>query len=273
MNSRNSMHWAGLACAAAIALGACGTTTQQGAVGVNRSQLLMVSSEEMNQGARQEYAKILQGGAQQGALNRDPAQTQRVRQIAQRLIPHTGVFRSDAPGWQWEVNVLSSKDVNAWCMPGGKIAVYTALIERLSITDDELAAVMGHEIAHALREHSRERASQMKASQTAVAIGAAVLGVGQTGASLGNMVAQVTFNLPNSRLQETEADRIGVELAARGGYDPHAAISLWEKMAKLSGGGSGPGFLSTHPSPDSRMKDLTEYAAKVMPLYEQSRKR
>lgn len=269
--SRSIAGAVGAGVVAAMTLVACGTTTQGGSVGVQRSQLLAVSAEDMNKGAQQEYAKVLQEAQKKGALNANPQHTQRVREIARRLIPQTAVFRPDATKWQWEVNVITSNDVNAWCMPGGKIAVYTNLIERLRITDDELAAVMGHEIAHALREHSRERASQMMASQMVVGIGAAVLGVGSVGADLGNMVAQVTFNLPNSRTQETEADRIGVELAARAGYDPRAAITLWQKMAQLGGGG--PQFLSTHPSPASRQEDLDVYAKRVMPLYEEARKK
>jgi predicted Zn-dependent protease len=180
------------------------------------------------------------------------------------------VFRADAVQWKWETNVLSSKEVNAWCMPGGKIAVYTGLIEQIKPTDDELAAVMGHEIAHALREHSRERASQELAKSAVIGIGAAALGLGRPGADLGNALAQVTFSLPFSREHEREADRIGVELAARAGYDPRAAITLWQKMAKLSGGGSVE-LLSTHPAPESRIEDLKVYSAKVMPLYESAK--
>ena len=258
---------------AAGVLFGCSSTTQEGAVGVHRSQLMLVSSEQMNEGARTEYAKLVQGAQSQGALNHDERQTRRVQEIARRLIPHVAVYRQDAVKWQWEVAVLTSKEVNAWCMPGGKMAVYTGLIDALNITDDELAAVMGHEIAHALREHSRERASRVVASQTAVGIGAAVLGVGQIGASLGNAVAQATFTLPNSREQESEADHMGVELAARAGYDPRAAVGLWEKMGKLTGGGSSPSFMSTHPSPEFRARDLTNYAQRVQPLYEAARKR
>ena len=252
---------------ALLTLTGCASTTQSGAVGADRSQFLLVSAEQMNQTAAKQYATLTGKAAQQGALNRDPAQTQRVKAIAARLIPQTGAFRPDAPQWKWEVNVLSSKEVNAWCMPGGKIAVYTGLIQQINPTDDELAAVMGHEIAHALREHSRERASQELAKSAVIGIGAAVLGLGSAGADLGNALAQVTFSLPFSREHEREADRIGVELAARAGYDPRAAITLWQKMAKLGGGGSTE-LLSTHPAPESRIEDLKVYAAKVMPLYE-----
>jgi predicted Zn-dependent protease len=155
-------------------------------------------------------------------------------------------------------------------MPGGKIAVYTGLIEKLNATDEELAAVMGHEIAHALREHGRERASQAQAQGILIGVIGAVAGLPQGTLDLTQMVVDLTFNLPNSREHETEADRIGVELAARAGFDPRGAISLWEKMGKV-GGGQPPQFLSTHPSHESRISDLRVYAAKVLPLYEAAR--
>jgi predicted Zn-dependent protease len=259
---------------AALLLGACETvqTTQPGAVGVDRKQSMMLSSAEVDRAAVQAYQQTLQGASKKGALNRDPGQVNRVRAIASRLIPATGTFRSDAPSWRWEVNVVTSSEVNAWCMPGGKVAVYTGLIEKLRVTDDELAAVMGHEIGHALREHGRERASQQMAQQTVIGVGAALLGIGDAGASLVNVVADVTVGLPYSREFEREADRIGVELAARAGYDPRAAVTLWQKMAQ-SGGGAPPQFLSTHPSPENRIADLQGYSLKVMPLYESTRRR
>jgi len=198
------------------------------------------------------------------------AAAERVRRIAQRLIPQTAAFRADAPAWKWEVSVITSKEVNAWCMPGGKIAVYTGLIERLKATDDEIAAVMGHEIAHALREHGRERASQAQAQGILIGVIGAVAGVPQGTLDLTQLAVDLTFNLPNSREHEMEADRIGVELAARAGYDPRGAISLWEKMGKL-GGGQPPEFLSTHPSHATRIDDLKVYSAKVLPLYETAR--
>ena len=247
-------------------------TTSSGAVGVDRKQHMMVSAEQMNQASAQSYVQTMQEAQQKGLLNRDQNQLNRVRTIAQRLIPAAGVFRADSLQWRWEVNVITSKEVNAWCMAGGKIAVYTGLMDALQLTDDELAAVMGHEIAHALREHSREKASQQQAQNLLLGIGAAVLGVGQAGADLAGMAAQVTYGLPNSREFEREADHIGVELAARAGYNPRAAVTLWQKMARVSGGG-GPGFLSTHPSPVDRMQDLAKYAEAVMPLYQQSASR
>jgi predicted Zn-dependent protease len=259
-----------------VALAACTSTTEQGAVGVERSQLMFVSSADLNKAAAAQYQEVIQSESPKGNINRDPQQAERVRNIAKRLIPQTAVFRKDAVEWKWEVNVITSPEVNAWCMPGGKIAVYTGIIEKLHITDDELAAVMGHEISHALREHSRERASQ----QMAAGVGSSLAGVvadiflpgsGQLATAGAGAGAQVGVLLPYSRVHETEADRMGVELAARAGYDPRAAVALWQKMAKLSSGGAPPKLLSTHPSHEDRIKDLTEFSQKVMPLYEQAR--
>lgn len=260
--------------AAMLALVSCETvqTTQGGVVGVNREQKMAVSAEALNEAAREQYSALLAQERQQGELNRNPAQVARVRAIANRLIPQTAVFRPDALSWAWEVNVLSSSEVNAWCMPGGKIAVYTGLIEKLQITDDELAAVMGHEIAHALREHARERASEQMVAGGLISVGSALLGLGEIGQKGAEYAYMGLLGLPNSRRHETEADRVGIELAARAGYDPRAAISLWQKMAQV--GGSEPlKFLSTHPSREDRLSDLSVYSQRVMPLYEQARKK
>lgn len=257
-----------------VALAACQTvqTTGAGTVGVERRQSMstLISSAEMDQSAIEAYAQILAEARKKNLLNRDSAQTERIRGIARRLVPSTSAFRPDAPRWNWEVNVITSEQVNAWCMPGGKIAFYTGLIEKLKATDDELAAVMGHEIAHALREHGRERASEQMAKQLGISALSIALGV-NLNTQLTQTLLDVTFSLPNSRLHETEADRIGVELAARSGYDPRAAISLWQKMGKL-GGGSPPQWLSTHPSHESRIRDLQNYSERVMPLYESAKR-
>ena len=261
---------------ASVALLAAGCqsvqTTRSGAVGVSREQTMLVSSQEIEAASAKQYQQVIAEAAAKGALNRDARQVRRVRAIASRLTPQTGVFRPDALRWNWEVNVLESNELNAWCMAGGKIAFYSGLIERLSLSDDEIAAVMGHEIAHALREHARERVSRSMATGLGVSIASAVLGVGQVGNDLMGQVAKVTFELPNSRLHETEADRIGVELAARAGYDPRAAVGLWKKMESVSGG-QPPQWLSTHPSHDTRQQDLAQYAARVMPLYQAARSR
>jgi predicted Zn-dependent protease len=242
-------------------------TTKEGAVGIDRQQRMMVSTEEVHAGSVKAYSQMMAEAQKKGVLDKDPAMVKRVRDITQRLIPHTAVFRPDAAKWPWEVHVISVDEVNAWCMPAGKMAMYTGLITKLNATDDEIAAVTGHEIAHALREHARERISRQMGTQMTVGIVGALFGIGQMGQSVAGTVADVTLNLPNSRTHEVEADRIGVELAARAGFDPRAAVALWEKMAKQSGGNQPPKWLSTHPPHQDRINDLRAYAEKVMPLY------
>lgn len=272
MYQRSVIRWVSTLLVASVVAGCATTrTTSEGAVGVDRQQTMFVSSDEVNQSAAKAYQETIAEARSKKILNRDSATLGRVRAIANRLIPATSTFRSDAPSWNWEVNVISSKELNAWCMPGGKIAVYTGLIDQLRVTDDELAAVMGHEIAHALREHGREKAGQSVGLGVAAAIGGVLIGSyfgidADLGQSALGTVGDLAFMRPNSRDMEQEADRIGVELAARAAYDPHAAISLWEKMDKASGG-SIPQWLSTHPSPGSRIADLRAYADRVEPLY------
>jgi predicted Zn-dependent protease len=263
-----------LVAALALLVAACQTvrTTEPGVVGVDRPQSMLVSAQAVNRSAEKAYRRVLEEAAAKGQLNRDAAQVARIRAVAARLIPQTAAFRADAPGWQWEVNVVSSQEVNAWCMPGGKIAFYTGLLERLQPSDEEIAAVMGHEIAHALREHGRERASQAVAQGFGIAVLGAAAGMSDGAMDLTQLVLDLTLNLPNSRTDETEADRIGVELAARAAYDPRAAVTLWRKMTQL-GGSRGPQFLSSHPSHQTRISDLGVYAERVMPLYHAARAR
>ena len=265
----------GAVLATGFSMGGCSTvqTTEGGAIGVDRKQRMssLVSEADLDAGAKKAYLEVLTKEKAEGDLNADPRMTARVRAIAERLIPQTAAFRPDALKWQWEVNVIRSEELNAWCMPGGKIAFYSGIITKLNLTDDEIAAIMGHEIAHALREHARERASEQATTGLVIGVGAAILGAGQIGSDLTQMAYHSVFGLKHSRQHETEADRIGVELAARAGFDPRAAISLWEKMGKASGGGGGPEFLSTHPSAESRIADLRNYASRVMPLYEKAK--
>ncbi len=246
-------------------------TTSGGAVGVTRKQHMasFVSEKDIQGSAAQAYQEELQKAQKKNALNTDQAQVQRVRAIANRLIPQTSVFRPDAPNWKWDVNVQSSEQLNAYCMPGGKIMVYTGIIQKLSLTDDELAAVMGHEVAHALREHGRERVSQAYPQQ-ALVMAAGIAG-GEGAAQLAGMVAQVTFGLPYSRKHETEADLIGLELMARAGYNPQGAVAVWQKMQKVSQGQPAE-FMSTHPSHETRIKDLQANIPKVQQLYDSAKK-
>ncbi|HEX5801691.1 MAG TPA: M48 family metallopeptidase [Azospira sp.] len=256
-----------------LVVAACTTvqTTRPGVVGVEREQTMLVSAATVNRQAESAYRQTLQQASKKGKLNEDPAQVERVRRIASRLIAATGAFRPDATAWKWEVNVLSSQDVNAWCMPGGKIAVYTGLLEKLRPTDDELAAVVGHEMAHALREHGREKSGQSTGLGIAAAIGGVLIGSyfgidPSLGQNVLGTVGDLAFMRPNSREMEQEADRVGVELTARAGYDPHAAISLWQKMRQVSDGET-PQWLSTHPSHETRIGDLKVNADRVEPLY------
>ncbi len=277
MKKKTSSAIRGMAAAGAMSaltlLAACAAvqTTDSGTVGVDRKQYMssMVSEAALQQEAAQQYSSLISQAKAQGALDVNAAQTARVKAISQKLIKQVGVFRPDAAKWNWEVHVLNSEEVNAWCMPGGKIAVYTGLINQVKPTDAELAAVIGHEMAHALREHAREQVSQQMVTNMGLSVLSAVTGAGAT-ADLGSALSEVMFTLPNSRTHEAEADRIGVELAARAGYDPRAAVTLWQKMGALSQGSAPPEFLSTHPSASSRSADLTEAANKVMPLYQQA---
>jgi len=197
-------------------------------------------------------------------------QVVRLRTIAKRIIPHSLSWNKRAPQWQWQVIVINSKELNAFCMPGGKIAFYTGILEQLKLTDDEVAMIMGHEVAHALREHARERIGK----QTGVRLGANVisglLGLGGLGDSLLNMGGQL-LTLTFSRQDESEADLIGMELAARAGYNPQAGVTLWQKMAAASKGAP-PQFLSTHPSSSTRIQDIQASLPKVMPLFERAPK-
>ncbi len=258
---------------AASALAGCQAvnTTSGGAVGVERKQYMfsMLSTDQVNQMYAQSYQETLSEASQKGVLEKNSAINKRVNTIAQRLIAEVPAFRPDAAQWNWEINVIDSPELNANCGPGGKIIFYTGLIEKLKLTDDEIAAVMGHEIAHALREHGREAMSKAYGVQMATQIGSA-FGVGDGSLQLANMGVEYLMTLPNSRNNENEADLIGLELAARAGYNPNAAVSLWQKMG-AAGGSAPPEFLSTHPSSSSRTQALQQTIPKVMPLYEQNR--
>src|SRR6187431_444665 len=266
----NSRLFAFIAAAAvAISTAGCETvkTTNAGAVGVDRKQQMLVPTDTINQGAAEAYEAELKVARDKGVLNANKAQLARVTTIAKRIVAATPAFRADATAWNWQFNVQKTKELNAYCMPGGRIMVYSGLIESLDTTDAELATVLAHEIAHALGEHTRERVSRSYAQQLVLSGAAAVTGVGEGVANVANMVAEVTFQLPFSRDQESEADIIGLELMARAGYDPRAAITLWNKMTSAQTGGAPPKFLSTHPATKDRIKGIEKNLPRVLPLY------
>ena len=245
-------------------------TTQSGNLGVTRKQYIAVNPAELSQQSQKLYAQEIQKAHTQGKLNTNPKIYKRVQTITHKLIPQTAIFRPEARQWKWEINVVESNEPNAYCLPGGKIIVYSGLITQLKATDGELAAVIGHEIAHALRDHAAERISVSQRNQTIAGIGTALLR-SQTGydfSSIANLGTNLFFNLPNNREQESEADRVGLELMARAGYDPNAAISLWKKM--IADGDKSSNWMSTHPSGTQRIADLQALVPIAMPLYQKT---
>lgn len=248
-------------------LSACANTTRPGAVGVNRSQFMMASSEDVNRLSAASYSEQNQKAKEKNILVTSGPTYDRLKFIANRLIPQTEAFRDDTRQWDWRLTLIDEPILNASCAPGGKITFYTGIIEQLNLNDDEIAAIMGHEIAHALREHGRERVSQAAAQNILVNIAMAVAGPYGSAVSAANQVAQYAIVLPNSRENESEADAIGLELAARAGYNPRGAISVWQKMLKATKDKSTPEFLSTHPSGETRIEQLTVLMPSVEPLY------
>jgi predicted Zn-dependent protease len=233
----------------------------------------LIPAGELEQQAAQQYQQVLAEARSKNALaGPDHPQVKRLRAIAQRIIPQALSWNPRAKDWKWEVNLIGSNQINAWCMPGGKIAFYTGILEQLKLTDDEVAMIMGHEVAHALREHARARIAKGQLTQGALAIGAQLLGLGDLGRMAAGAGAQL-LTLKFSRGDESEADLVGMELAARAGFDPRAGVSLWQKMGQASkaGGGAPPQWLSTHPAGDTRIKDIEANLPKVLPLYERAR--
>lgn len=236
-----------------------------------RSQLMLVSEDSAIAASRTAYTEMLKPLEDKGQIDNDPAVTRRVREITERLIPHAIAYRPETEKWEWSVRVIDDPEtVNAWAMAGGKMAIYTGLIEKLEATDDEIAQVMGHEISHALLKHTAERMSRAMAMQ----LGLGIFAVTQKDSGHGGLAVQgaalaaiVALELPNSRQAESESDRVGIELAAKAGYDPRAAVTLWQKMGKVGGSGP-PQFLSTHPSPDRRTETLAGLVPQMMPFYQ-----
>ena len=230
-----------------------------------------IPAEQVESAAQSQYLSLKQQASEKRALAPDDnPQVIRLRAIAQRLIPYSYEWNPRARDWKWEINLLGSKQINAFCMPGGKIAFYYGILEQLQLTDNEVAMVMGHEIAHALREHAREQMGKTAATRGAIELGAAIFGLGNAGRTVAGMGGQL-LTLQFGREDESEADLVGMELAARAGYDPHAGVTLWNKMAKASQGAP-PQFLSTHPSGPTRIRDIEANLPRVEGLYARAAK-
>lgn len=238
-----------------------------------RSQLMLVSEDSAIAASKQAYVEMLKPYAQKGKIDNNLGLKDRVYRITGRLIAQAIKMRPETKGWDWSIKIIDDPEtVNAWAMAGGKMAIYSGLVVKLKPTDNELAQVLGHEIAHALAKHSAEKMSVAMASSigvAAVGVAADGRGLALTGAAL---AAALAVQKPNSRAAESEADRIGIELAAKAGYDPRAAVTLWQKMAKAGGKGP-PEFLSTHPAPENREKTLAALVPLMMPYYERKGER
>ena len=231
----------------------------------------LIPADTLEASARQQYRQTLGEAESKGALAPDDyPQLKRLRAIAAKLIPFTAQWNPDSRKWKWEVNLIGSKQINAWCMPGGKIAFYTGILDQLQLTDDEVAMIMGHEMAHALREHSRERLAKSRATGMGLSVASQLLGLGQLGDVAANLGTQL-LTLKYGRDDETEAELVGLEIAARGGFKPEASVQLWKKMLSATGAGKGQlPFLSTHPSGNNRIQELEANLPKVAHLYAQA---
>lgn len=256
---------------AAAAAGAALPAAAQVDVGQSSRLRNLVPAEQLESIANEQYLQVMQEAqSKRVLLPTSHPQVQRLQGIARRIIPHTHAWNPRAREWKWAVNLIQSDQINAFCMPGGKIAFYTGILDKLQLSDDETAMIMGHEMAHALREHARERVAKSSATSLGLRLGAQLLGLGDLGnvaADLGSQLLTLKF----SREDESEADLVGLELAARSAFQPRASVSLWQKMAQ-AGAGAGPAFLSTHPSGPNRIRELEANVPKVQGLYEQARR-
>ncbi|WBS03778.1 M48 family metallopeptidase [Pseudoduganella sp. SL102] len=244
---------------------------------VTRLSRLRVFSDEqtVNEQSKLQYDALLKEADQKDALVDDNhPQVQRLRAIAKRIIPHVGRWNPEAADWNWEVNLLNSDQVNAFCMPGGRIAFFTGILTKLNMTDDEVAMVMGHEIAHALREHARKRQGESQVAAIAGKLGgiaaSALFGIDPNLTDFGGRMAAQAAVLKFSRGEETEADLVGIDLAARAGFDPRAGIALWQKMGAVNARAPIE-FLSTHPSGETRIAEMNKSMPLVLPVYARTR--
>ncbi|MEI7784388.1 MAG: M48 family metallopeptidase [Betaproteobacteria bacterium] len=273
--------WLAVSLSALLCLGASPALAEGGAppparegvdVGRNSAFAKLVPAEDIEVSANKQYLSMLKQAADKSALAPpDHPQVQRLRRIAKDLIPFAMEWNPRARNWKWEINLLGSKQINAFCMPGGKIAFYSGILDQLQLSDDEVAQVMGHEIAHALREHARARMGKGAATQIGAGILSQVLGLGDLGRTVTNYGVEL-LTLKFSRDDETEADLVGLELAARAGYDPRAGVTLWRKM-QAANKGAPPQWLSTHPAGNTRIADIEKALPQVLPLYERAERK
>jgi predicted Zn-dependent protease len=267
LHARRRLGGALIGSGALAALGMGGPAAAQADAECQRSGFTKaVPAEQIEQAAGQQYRQMLQQAAAQRALApTDNAQLQRLRYIAKRIIPFTAGCNPRSQQWRWDVNLIGDQQLNAFCMPGGKIAFYYGILAKLQLDDDEVATIMGHEVAHALLEHARERMGKTMVTRGVIELGAALFGLGGAGTTLANMGGQL-LALKFSRNDESEADALGLVLSAKAGYRPAAGVTLWQKMLAASKGAP-PQWLSTHPSGDSRIKDIQARLGRLEPLY------
>ena len=222
-----------------------------------RQQFMLVSPDAAIEMAQTAYMDTLQQFAQTGKLMNDPLLAERMARITGRLVAVAVEEYPHTTGWEWSVALIDDLNViNAWAMAGGRMAIFRGLIETLRLSDDEIAHIMGHEIAHAIANHHAERMSMVLAQDLAISVVRQNTEEGSHAAPIANTVATVALTLPNSRSGEAEADNLGMRLAVKGGYDPQAAVTLWQKMLR-HGGPRPPEFLSTHPDPARRVTALS----------------
>jgi predicted Zn-dependent protease len=256
----------------AVAQDGRNTTVQDGIEVRPLSRLRnLIPAEQLNEAAAQQYTQMMSQAQQKGVLlPQSHPEVQRLRGIAKRIIPHTTRWNQEATQWQWQVNLIDAKDVNAFCMPGGRIGFFSGILTSLKLTDDEVAAIMGHEIAHALREHSREKMAKQMGTNVAARVGGALISgifgidpsITGTVANYGAQFAGLKF----SRDDEREADLVGLDISSRAGYDPRAGIALWRKMAALNQRAPIEVF-STHPGGETRIREMEAHMNLLLPLY------
>ncbi|MFO1267443.1 MAG: M48 family metallopeptidase [Rubrivivax sp.] len=260
-----------LAAGAAPLLAAAPAAARAADAECQRSSLAgLVPAADVEMAARQEYVQLMRQAQNKNVLAaaNDP-QLERLRYIARRMIPFTVSCNERARDWKWEVQLLRTDSLNAFCMPGGKIAFFSGILSKLKLSDDEVAIIMGHETSHALLEHARERMAKSGGTSMGLRMLSALLGLG----NLGDLAAQAgaqLLSLKYSRDDESEADALGLLLAARSGYDPRAGVTLWQKMAQAGAGRAPPAWLSTHPAGTDRIREIERRLPRAQPEFERA---